>query len=335
MTSDSSALQVSRTGQGRPAPTWGHLQLLERIGGGAFGEVYRAFDPRLGREVALKVLRASVPIAELQTRVMRESRNLAKVRHANVVAVHGAQAGVRRTGFWMELVRGTTLAHMLRTEGPFAAEEAAAIGRELCRAVSAVHDAGLVHGDIKAQNVMREHSGRIVLMDFGSSQPRDEMRTMGEQLTGTLDYLAPEVLNGGAPSVAADIYSLGVLLFHLVTDDYPVLAASIEELRLAHANGRVRRLTDFHCLLPQAFVTAVDGATGDVDSRFRTATELLSALTRVRKPLPRAVDDLAHGCAAVPSSGVASSATTTLSIAKQTRTFTAPVDGQNVTLAAN
>jgi hypothetical protein len=99
-----------RTGRGRPAPTWGHLQVLERIGGGAFGDVYRAFDPRLGREVALKVLRASVPTVELQARVMRESRNLARVQHPNVVAVHGAQAGVRRTGFWMELVRGTTLA---------------------------------------------------------------------------------------------------------------------------------------------------------------------------------------------------------------------------------
>ena len=283
--------------------------------------MYRAFDPRLGREVALKVLRASVPIPELQTRVMRESRNLAKVQHPNVVAVHGAQAGVRRTGFWMELIRGTTLAHVLRTQGPFAAEEAAVVGRELCRAVSAVHDAGLVHGDIKAQNVMREGSGRVVLMDFGSSQSRDEMRTLGEQLTGTLHYLAPEVLNGGAPSVAADIYSLGVLLFHLVTGDYPVLAASIEELKQAHANGCVRRLTDFHCLLPQAFLNAVDGATSHVDSRFRTATELLTALTRVRPPLPRAVDDLAYGCSAELSAALASSETTTLSLAKQTRTF--------------
>ena len=170
MTSDSSAPHLRRPRGERPAPTWGHLHLLERIGGGAFGEVYRAFDPRLGSRG-----RAEGPARQraergLQSRVMRESRNLAKVQHPNVVAVHGAQAGVRRTGFWMELIRGTTLAHVLRTQGPFAAEEAAVVGRELCRAVSAVHDAGLVHGDIKAQNVMREGSGRVVLMDFGSSQ---------------------------------------------------------------------------------------------------------------------------------------------------------------------
>ena len=322
MTSDSSAPQPRRTRRG-PAPSWGHLQLLERIGGGAFGDVYRAFDPRVGREVALKVLRASVPLAELQRRVMRESRNLGKVQHPNVVAVHGAQASVRRTGFWMELIRGTTLAHVLRTQGPFAAEEAAVVGRELCRAVSAVHDAGLVHGDIKPQNVMREVNGRIVLMDFGSSQSRDQTRTVGEQLTGTPHYLAPEVLNGGAPSVAGDIYSLGVLLFHLVTGDYPVLAASIEELKQAHANGRVRRLTDFHHMLPQAFVTAVDGATSHVDSRFRTVTELLTALTHVRPPLPLAADEVPYAYTTDLFAALALSETATLSLAEQTRTFVA------------
>ena len=322
MTSNSSAPHLRRTRRG-PAPLWGHLQLLERIGGGAFGDVYRAFDPRLGHEVALKVLRASVPTGELQARVMRESRNLGKVQHPNVVAVHGALAGVRRTGFWMELIRGTTLAHVLRTQGPLAAEEAAVVGRELCRAVSAVHEAGLVHGDIKPQNVMREGSGRVVLMDFGSSQSRDQTRTVGEQLTGTPHYLAPEVLNSGTPSVAGDIYSLGVLLFHLVTGDYPVLAASIEELKQAHANGRVRRVTDFHCLLPHAFVMAVDGATSHVDSRFRTASELLTALTHVRQPLRLAVDDVPYACSAELSAALASSETATLSLAKETRTFVA------------
>ena len=220
----------------------------------------------------------------------------------------------------MELIRGTTLAHMLRTDGPFAAEEAAVVGRELCRAVAAVHDAGLVHGDIKAQNVMREGSGRIVLMDFGSSQSREQKRTVGERLTGTLHYLAPEVLTGGAPSVAADIYSLGVLLFHLVTGDYPVLAASIEELKQAHANGRVRRLTDLHCLLPHAFVTAVDGATGLLSSRFRTATELLTALTQVRPPLPRTVADLTPGCSTEPSAAVAFAETATSCWTRETTT---------------
>lgn len=321
LASDSSVPHVRRTRRGQPAPTWGHLSLLERLGGGAFGEVYRAFDPRLRREVALKILRAGVAIEELRTRVMRESRNLAKVQHPNVVAIHGAQAGVRRTGFWMELIRGTTLAHALRTQGPFAAEEAAVVGRELCRAVSAVHDAGLVHGDIKAQNVMRQDSGRVVLMDFGSSQSQDQTRRVGEQLTGTLHYLAPEVLNGGAPSVAADIYSLGVLLFHLVTGDYPVLAASIEELKQAHANGRVRRLTAFHCLLPQAFVTAVDGATSHVDSRFRTATELLTALTQVRPPLPRTVHEPTPDCPIEPSAVVAFAETATSCCTLQTTTL--------------
>jgi serine/threonine-protein kinase len=305
----------------RPSRTWGRLRLLERIGGGAFGEVYRAFDPRLNGEVALKVLRTDVPAEELQGRVARECRNLARVRHPNVVAVHGAQVGVRRTGFWMELIRGATLAELLRSQGPLAAEDAALVGRELCRAVSAVHEAGLVHGDIKAQNVMREHTGRVVLMDFGSSVSQDQPRTAGERLTGTLQYLAPEVLMGGEPSIAADIYSVGVLLFHLVTGTYPVQTASIEELREAHANGRTRRLSDLHVLLPHAFVTAVEGAMKPLDARFSTAAELLAVLTRVRPALLRPVVEPTHDCSIEPSAAVASAKTATACRAPETTTM--------------
>src|SRR5262245_8682609 len=200
--------------------TWGHLEIRERLASGAFGDVLLARDPALDREVALKLLRPLKSAGGNPDRLMAEGRTLARVRHPNVVTVHGADVRDGRPGLWMELVRGRTLASLVHL-GRLGPGEAVSIGSDVCRALAAVHAAGLVHGDVKAQNVMREHdTGRIVLMDFGAGR---FLGTAGG-LAGTPLYLAPEVLAGGPPTAASDLYSLGVVLFHLLTGDYPYSA---------------------------------------------------------------------------------------------------------------
>ena len=217
--------------------TWGHLHLLERIGRGAFGEVYRAWDPRLDREVALKLLPADPLAGQPSASVLiHEGRLLARVRHPNVVTIYGAEQIADRIGLWMELVRGRTLEHVLRERQAVAAEEAITIGLELCGAVAAVHSAGLLHRDIKTQNIMRADDGRIVLMDFGTGRELDDETS--PDLTGTPLYLAPEVLAGGQATAGSDVYSLGVVLYRLVTGSYPVKADSVRDLRRAHHRGR-------------------------------------------------------------------------------------------------
>src|SRR5262249_30846259 len=134
--------------------TWAHLTLLERLGGGTFGDVYRAWDRHLEREVALKLLRVDESSDDLsESRIAREGRLLARIRHQNVITVHGVDAHDRRVGLWMDMVRGATLEQQLAAHGPFSAREAAAIGIDLCRALAAIHTAGLIHRDVKAQNV--------------------------------------------------------------------------------------------------------------------------------------------------------------------------------------
>src|SRR5205823_7303422 len=96
-----------------------------------------------------------------------------RVRHQNVITVHGVAVHEQRVGLWMELVRGATLEQLLQKRGPFSAREAALVGIDLCRALAAIHAAGLVHRDVKAQNVMREDGGRIVLMDLGTGRAVD------------------------------------------------------------------------------------------------------------------------------------------------------------------
>ncbi len=188
----------------------------------SFGSVYRAWDTRLECEVALKLIKASGVSRGLRSvRALKEARLLARVRHRNVVRVFGADSHDGRFGLWMELIPGRTLEQQLTMQGPMGVSEAIPIGIDLCHALAAVHGAGLLHRDVKAHNVLREEGGRIVLMDFGTGGDIRGTRN-GDTLAGTPLYLAPELFAGAKPSAQSDIYSLGVLLYHLVTGDYPV-----------------------------------------------------------------------------------------------------------------
>jgi TolB-like protein/tRNA A-37 threonylcarbamoyl transferase component Bud32 len=215
---------------------WGHLRLVERIGRGAFGEVYRAWDTRLDREVALKLLPAGPSSGDrAASAIIHEGRLLARVRHPNVVTIYGAEQIADRIGLWMEFVRGHSLEQILDEGKIVSTAEAVSIGLELCRAVSAVHGAGLLHRDIKTHNVIRAEDGRIVLMDFGTGRELED--DSSSDLAGTPLYLAPEVLAGQQATVRSDIYSLGVLLYRLVTHSYPVHARTVRGVRRAHERG--------------------------------------------------------------------------------------------------
>ena len=267
---------------GESIPRWGHLLLLEKIGEGTFGEVYRARDPWLDREVALKLLKPGTGGNVPPARVLNEARTLARVRHPHVVTVHGADVHDGRVGLWMEFVRGRTLSTILAGQGSMSAGEAAIVGQELCRALGAVHAAGLVHGDVKAQNVIRESGGRFVLMDFGAGQFIDHQGPAAKRAAGTPLYLAPEVLQGGPVSIQSDIYALGVLLYLLVTGTYPIKASSSDELAAAHERGERRHLRDARPDLPDAFIAAIERALDpDPQRRYATVGEFLSGLTRV------------------------------------------------------
>ena len=260
------------------ARTWGELDLLEEIGAGGFGRVYRARDPTLAREVALKVIAVRTP--EQASAVLREGRLLARVRHRNVVTVHAARLLGDQVGLTMELVRGENLSDLVRRSGPMGAEEATVIGLSVCQALAAVHGAGLVHRDVKTRNVMRESGGRIVLMDFGAGRELEDLRTDRRlDLSGTPLYLAPELFAGETASAASDLYSVGVLLFFLVTARYPTEGRTFSELALAHSLRRRRLLADVRPDLPPPFAAVVERALArDPAQRFETAGAMLRAL---------------------------------------------------------
>jgi serine/threonine-protein kinase len=259
-------------------PKWGRLVLLDRVGEGMSSEVYRAWDPELQREVALKLLKVDGSGAEAaRWRLLGEARRLARVRHSHVVIVFGADRRDDRVGLWMEFVKGSTLDDIVRRNGPLGAREAAVIGLDLCSALAAVHAAGLVHRDIKAQNVMRETGGRNVLMDFGTGE--EIKQATGSRLAGTPLYLAPELFARKPASTASDLYSLGVLLFYLVTGQFPVAASTFEELARAHKRRESRRLRDVRPDLPQQFIKVVERALSyDPALRYESAGSMEAAL---------------------------------------------------------
>lgn len=256
-----------------PLFRWGSLLVLEKLGEGSYGEVFRARDQLLDRDVALK-LRRHGSDALRNHAYIEEARRLARVRHPNVVVVHGTDVHDRRIGLWTELIEGETLEDIVARQGPMSPHEALSVGLDLCRALGAVHAAGLVHGDVKASNVMREDGGRVVLMDFGAGRDQTDPGS-GSSAFGTPLVTAPEVLAGGDPTSGADFYSLGVLLFVLLTGEYLVDAGTLTELLDKHRRGERRDLRQLRTDLAAGALGVIERAIeGDAQKRYRTAAEM-------------------------------------------------------------
>ena len=275
---------------------WGNFEILALVGRGSFGEVYRAWDAQLQREVALKILlpRAAGGDAQFDD-LLREARALASVRHPNIVSVYGVDRHDSLVGFWTDFVHGKTLARLVREQGAFGYREAALVGLDVAKALSAVHRTALLHRDIKAENVMREEGGRILLMDFGLSALPPQ-----QSLAGTPRYMAPELYSGGTATVASDIYAVGVLLFYLVSAQYPgeraapvtggelagdevtVAAPRPNSSLAAHGASASRSVLDYRPDIPESFARVIDAAIHpDPLKRFASAGALFTALSEV------------------------------------------------------
>ena len=261
---------------------WGRLRLIDKLGAGTFGTVYRAWDPRLQREVAIKMLTLPADAGdEFAADIIHEGRLLARVRHPSVVTIYDAEQIGNVVGLCMELVPGRTLEAHLRRNGAVPPDETVRVGLALCDALSAVHGAGLLHRDVKASNVMIGDDRRIVLMDFGTGRDLESAGGFGDN-TGTPMYLAPEVLEGHAATVRSDVYSLGVLLYRAVTGAYPIEAQSLADLRLAH---QLRRADPSHTVrtarpdIPARLAGVLDCAMNSrPERRFASAAEMAKAL---------------------------------------------------------
>src|SRR5262245_11387780 len=283
----------ARAAPAQPLFRWGHLEVIRSLGEGRFGEVYSAWDPRLQREVALKLVR----VRSGTLRWLDEARSLARVQHPSVLTIFGADLLDGRAGLWTEQVRGRTLEQQIAEDGPLDTIETARIGRDLAAALDAVHSAGLVHGDLKTSNVMIEDDAgaatggaqdagsrapsRVVLMDFGTARLMTEGDGPGA-LVATPLFAAPEILAGAAPGPRSDVYALGVLLYRLLTRRAPIEAADLAGLMAMLERGERTPIQSLRADIPAPLAAVIERATAlDPAKRFESAAELRDALARL------------------------------------------------------
>ena len=296
----------------------GRYELDRPLGHGATAVVDLARDLALDRRVALKRLaETAARDEELRARFLREARLSARLSHPNVVRVYdvGEDGGVPFIA--MEFVDGETLAELVARRGPLPPEEVVALGVQLCRGLAAVHAAGLVHRDVKPQNVLLRRDGVLKLGDFGIAAPDAGTRlTLAGTVLGTAAYLAPEQARGERVTAAADLYGAGSVLYELLTGRPPRQPTSLAELAAPAAvpppGGAPPALaaTVMRCLAadpaerPSSATVLADELSGRHDGR---PTEVLLPTRRRRRPLAAA---LAAAAAAALGGGIAAAVVT-------------------------
>ena len=276
----------------------GHYEILRTLGKGGMGEVYLARDTKLNRNVALKFLRKDFTkdIGRVQ-RFEQEARTISALNHPNILTIHEIGEADGHGFIVTELVDGETLRHKLAA-GPLKLPEALHIAEQIASALASAHAAGIIHRDIKPENVMLRRDGIVKVLDFGlakltpakESNPEDStrplMKTDPGMVLGTVTHMSPEQARGQTVDARTDIWSLGVVLYEMLTGHAPFGGATTTDVIAAILEREPKSLNSYSPELPEAVEWLVAKAlTKDCEGRYQTAPELLNDLQRLRQRL--------------------------------------------------
>ncbi|MDR2508962.1 MAG: PASTA domain-containing protein [Candidatus Ancillula sp.] len=275
----------------------GRYVIIEKIAHGGMATVYRALDRRLDREVALKLMHphlANGPEgATFVSRFRREARAAARLHHPGIVTVfdQGLSEGSDGVSYLtMEYVRGTNLRRRLKDVGTFSVGDALKNMEHILRALAAAHRAGLVHRDVKPENVLINHRGQLQITDFGLARVATEMSTSTTgTVFGTVAYLAPEIIETGQSDARSDVYSVGIMLYELIAGQQPYEGTTPIQIAFKHVNEDIPVLSDLHPEVPRSVSLLMEVFSArDKTKRPPDAAKALELLSKLARSLSAA-----------------------------------------------
>ncbi|MEO7420890.1 MAG: Stk1 family PASTA domain-containing Ser/Thr kinase [Ornithinibacter sp.] len=313
----------------------GRYRVLERIAEGGMAPVYLALDERLEREVALKVMRQHLVHDEsFVTRFRREARAAASLSHPNVVGVYDQGRDGDHIFLAMEMVPGQTLREVLQAEGPLSPRAALDILEPVLMALAEAHHEGLIHRDVKPENVIIKDNGTVKVADFGLARAvsSQTMTSSSGVLLGTVAYLSPEQVERGVADARSDVYAAGLMLFEMLTGTKAFTGETAIHVAYQHVHGGVPAPSTRVEGLPPALDTLVATATArDPDDRPADAGDFLDLLRQCRAALPVAALDARPEGEAAAMAATLPTATTALPVGAAV----APRDGDTRSLAVS
>jgi serine/threonine-protein kinase len=270
----------------------GRYRILSHLADGGMASVYVALDARLDREVALKIMRPGLATDDVFVERFRaEARSAARLSHPNVVAVFDQGQDDGEVFLAMELVDGKTLRDVIHEEAPLTAREALAILEPILLALRAAHAAGMIHRDVKPENVIVRRDGEVKVADFGLARAISNQTATSQTgvLLGTVSYLSPEQVESGVADPRSDVYAAGLLLFEMLTGRKAVTGGTPIQIAYNHVHGSIPAPSSVVSTVPADLDALVARATAvEPDDRFDSSAAFVAAARSVRRGLSSA-----------------------------------------------
>ena len=256
-------------------------EVFKHIGQGGMADVFLAMDTILNREVAIKILRSELcadPVSVV--RFEREAQAATTLSHPNIVEIYDVGEYKGHRYIVMEYVPGRTLKQVIRSRGSLEPDEAIDIEKQLVSAVSEAHHKGIIHRDIKPQNIIVKSDGSIKILDFGIAIAKGNIQvTQANNVMGSVHYLAPELAKGKPASVQSDIYALGIVLFEMLSGDVPFKADSAVQVALMQMRNEMPSIRTINPSIPQSIENIITRATAkDPSKRYSSCVDMLDDL---------------------------------------------------------
>lgn len=276
-------------------------QIIERIGEGGMSNVYLAYDKVLKRECAIKILKADLsesPVALL--RFKREADAASKLHHPSIVTIYDVGESKNHHFIVMEYVKGKTLKSLIQQRGAIEKEEAVFIMKQILEGIVVAHEAGVIHRDIKPQNILIKADGTVKITDFGIATTEGAIQlTQHDSVMGSVHYMAPECARGEQATNQSDLYSLGIVFYEMLTGEVPYKGEGAVQVAMKHLKDEIRPVREFNNSIEQSIENIIVKATAkNKNLRYLSAKQMLEdlkvALSAEHRNDPKTVLEIAN-----------------------------------------